>query len=143
MEGFSHIDPNVNAKPWKEQFSLGSKRVRFETRWHKHDDDTRVYIRAIQGNCPRPLANREVFKHVIEMLRGWTNVIDHSSSKQYLNKTLFNGLIAGGRGRNEGRQACYFSAAHTQNSKAVLNPKSWKPQIVRYVHQKRHARHDL
>ena len=31
---------------------------------------------------------------------------------------MLNGLIAGGTGRKEGIQACYFSAAHPQTSKA-------------------------
>ena len=52
---------------------------------------------------------------------------------------LLNGMTAGGMGRKEGRQACYFSAAHPEESKAVLNPKSWVPQIVLHVHHKWHT----
>ena len=45
----------------------------------------------------------------------------------------------GGPGRKESIQARYFSAAHPQQSKAVLDQKRWQPQIVPYVHHKWHA----
>ena len=51
---------------------------------------------------------------MIEIARGWTNVIYHSNSR-------------------------YFSAAHPQKSKAVFDQKCWKPQIVPYVQHKWHA----
>ena len=57
-------------------------------------------------------------------------------------KILLNGLIAGGTGRKEGRQTCYFSAAHPQKSKAVLDQKNRNPQIVPYVHHMWQHRHD-
>ena len=47
----------------------------------------------IQGHCSRSIENPRLFKHVIGILHGWTNVIYHSSSQQYLNKILFNDLI--------------------------------------------------
>ena len=40
--------------------------------------------------------------------------------QEYLDKIMLTGLIAGGMGTTEGRQACYFKAAHSQQSKAVL-----------------------
>ena len=67
---------------------------------------------------------------MIEITHGWRNVIAHSSTQQHL---------AGGTGREEGRQACHFSAVHPQKSKAVLDQKGWKPQIVPYIHHKWHA----
>ena len=48
-------------------------------------------------------------------------------------------LIVGGTGRKEGRQACYFSAAHPQDSKVLLCRKCWQSQLVPYVHRKWHA----
>ena len=42
---------------------------------------------------------------------------------------MLNGLIEGGTGR-QGRQACHFSAAHSEQRKAVPDQKSWKLQIV-------------
>ena len=50
-----------------------------------------------------------------------------------------NGLIAEGIGREEGRRACYFSAAHPQKSKAVPHLKNRQPQLVLSVHQKWHT----
>ena len=47
-----------------------------------------------------------------------------SSSQQYLDQILLNDLIAVEVGRKNGRQACYFSAAHPQQSRAVLNSHS-------------------
>ena len=55
-----NIDPNVTAEVCST-FLLRSIRVRFETCWRKHDDDTPVYIQAIQGhrsiktNCELPV----------------------------------------------------------------------------------------
>ena len=63
----------------------------------------------------------------------------HSRCQQYLDKTLLNGLIAGGIGRKEGRQSSYFSAAHPQKSKAVLCHKCLKPPIVPCVHPEWHT----
>ena len=60
-------------------------------------------------------------------------------SQQFFDKLLLNGLTAAGTGRKEGRQACYFSAAHLQKSKAVLEQKSWQPQVVPCVHHKWHT----
>ena len=42
-------------------------------------------------------------------------------------------------GRKECRQACYFSAAQPQKSKAGPYQESWRPQIVRYVQHTWHA----
>ena len=42
---------------------------------------------------------------MIEIPRGWTNAMYDSSSQQYLEQILLNGLIAAGIGRKEGRQA--------------------------------------
>ena len=66
-----------------------------------------------------------------------TNVIYHSSSQQHLDKNMLQGLIAGGTGRREGRQECYFSAAHSQESEAIPDRSSWHTQLVPYVHNKR------
>ena len=63
-----------------------------------------------------------------ETPHGRTNVIDQSSSQQYLDQILLHGLIAGRIGRKEGIQACYFSAALPQESNAVLDQKSWQPR---------------
>ena len=73
---------------------------------------------------------------MIEIPNGWTNAIYHSSAQKYLDKLLLNGLIAGGTGRKEGRQACYFSAAHSQIGEAVLGQGGSGPQIVPYMHHK-------
>ena len=113
-----------------EQFNLGSNRVRFETCWYNGDVVTPAYIRATQGHCSRPITGPELFKHMIEIPHGWTNAIHHSSHQQYVDKIMSNGLISGGLGRKEGRQACHFSAAHPQQSNAVLDQKSWQPQIA-------------
>ena len=60
------------------------------------------------------------------------------ATKPSFDKIMLSGLIAGGIGRKEGKQTCYFSAAHPQN-KAVPDQKSWKPQIVPHVHHKWHT----
>ena len=63
--GLLNIDPNFTADEWLEHMNFGSKRVRFETCWHKHADDTPAYNRAIQGalletNCePRVLQTHD------------------------------------------------------------------------------------
>ena len=51
---------------------------------------------------------------MVEIPHGWTNIINHSSSQQFVDKLLSNGLFTGGTGRQKGRQACYLSAAHPQ-----------------------------
>ena len=66
-------------------------------------------------------------------------VVYHSFSQQYLAKTTLNGLIAGGTGRKEGRQACCFPAAHPQESKGAPDRRSWEPQFVPYEHHKWHT----
>ena len=48
------------------------------------DNSTAAYTRAIEDHCSRPFANREFFKNVIEIPRGWTNVIYDSCSEQYI-----------------------------------------------------------
>ena len=96
-----------------------SNRVRFETCGYKSDDSTPAHTPAIEGPCSEPIANPELLKHVIEIPHGWRNAIYHSSFQQYVDKLLLNGRIAGGIGRKEGSQACYFSAAHPQQSKAA------------------------
>ena len=73
---------------------------------------------------------------MIEIPHGCTNVIYHPSCQQYIDKIVFIGLIAGGTGRKEGGQACYFSAAHPQQYKAVPDQKSWDSQLVPCVHHK-------
>ena len=47
--------------------------------------------------------------------------------------------IVGGTERKQGRQVCYISAAHPKEGKAVLDRKSWEPQLVPYVHHKWHT----
>ena len=37
------------------------------------------------------------------------------------------------------RQACYFSAAHQPQSRAILDQGSWTPQIIPCVHHKWHT----
>ena len=64
---------------------------------------------------------------------------NHSSSPQYLDKFLFNGLIEGGIDRKESTQACHFSAEHPHQSKAVLDLESLQPQLVPYVHRMWHT----
>ena len=117
---------------------IGSNRVRFYTCWYKSDDSTPANIRPTQCHCLRPIAKPEFFQHMIEIPHGRTDVIYHSSSLQYLDTNMLNALTAGGRGRKEGRQASYFSAAHLQESKAVPDRKSWQPLIIPYVHHKWH-----
>ena len=58
----------------------------------------------------------------------------HARSQQYLEKILWNGLIAGRIGRREGRKAVIFSAAHPKNIKAVPDQQCLQPQIVAYRH---------
>ena len=84
MKKFTKINPRTTTGAWLEQLNMGPNRLRFETCWHKKDDDTSAYIRAIQGHCSRSSANPEFFKNMIEIPQGWTNVICHSSSQQYL-----------------------------------------------------------
>ena len=127
------------AEQWLEQFKLGSNGVRFETCWCKSDNSTLAYVRALQGHCKRTIANAKFFKNLIEIPHGWTYVIYHSSSQQYFEKIMLRGLFAGGTGREEGRQACYCSAAHSQQNKSVPDQKSWQPQIVLNVHHKWHT----
>ena len=62
MKRLPNIDPRSTKEAWLEQFTLGSNRVRFETCWHNHDDDTPAYIRAIQCDCSRPVVNPELSK---------------------------------------------------------------------------------
>ena len=127
------------AEQWLEQLKLGRNSLRFETCRRKHDDNTTAYTRAIQGHCSRPIVNPGFFKKIIETPQGRTHAIYHSSSQQYLDKMLLNGLIAGGMGRIDGRQACYFSAALSRESKAVPGQKSCEPLLVPYVDHKWHT----
>ena len=60
-----NTDPNETAEEWLEQLKWRSNSVRFETCWHKHDDHTPAYIRAIPDHCLRPMVNPEFFKNVI------------------------------------------------------------------------------
>ena len=131
--------PHITAEEWLEQLDLGSTGVRFETCWCKSEDNTPAFSRAIQGHCSRPIdyGPRVLPKH--HRNTAWKNVIYHSSSQQYLDKTLLNGLIARGIGRKVSRQACSFSVAHPQQSKAVLDRKSWQPLLVLYVQHKWHT----
>ena len=76
---------------------------------------------------------------MIENPHGRTNVIYHSSSQQYLDKMMLNEMIAGRTSKKEGREACLFSAAHPQQSKAVPDRKSCQPRIVPSVHHKWHT----
>ena len=73
---------------------------------------------------------------MIEIPHGWTNLICHSSSPQYLNINLLNGRIAGGKGRKERRQPCYVSAAHPEEKQGSTRS---KPQIVHHAPHKRHT----
>ena len=114
--------PKVQSRAVVGTNKLGSDKVRFETCWY--DDKTSAHVRAFQGHCSRPTANPEFFNNVIELPHGWTNVIYHSSYQHGLDKMLLNGMTAGGMGWKEGRQACYCSAAHPEESKAMLNHKS-------------------
>ena len=70
-----------------------------------------------------PIAKPEFFKNMIGILHGWTNLIDHSCSPRYFDTILLTGLIAGGTCVEKGRQASYFSSAHLQISKTVLDQK--------------------
>ena len=122
-------DPNVNAEEWLGQLRLGSNRVRLEMCWHKHDNDTpaseyQSYLRSLLKTNSNP----EVFKNVSEIPHGWTKVIYNLSSQQFFDQIMLNCLIAGGTGSKEGRQACYVSAAHPQESTAVPDRKSWLPR---------------
>ena len=108
-------------------FTLGSNGVRFEA--CLYDETTPAHIRSLQGHCSRPVAKPEFFEHMFEIPHGCTNVIYQSSSRQH-------GLIAGGIGRIDGRQACYLSDAHPQQSNEVFDQKNWKPQIVPNDHHK-------
>ena len=120
-----NFDPNVTEEDWLEQFSeKGIDKTRFETCWYTSDDSTTAYILAIQDHSSRPIVKPEFFKNMIEIPRGWTNVIHHSNSWQYLDKLLLNGPIVGGRCRKEGGQTCYFSAAHPLQSNAVPDQNS-------------------
>ena len=55
MKKLPNIDPRSTAEAWVEQLKLGSKRVRFESCWHKHVEDTPAYIPS------RPIAIPEFF----------------------------------------------------------------------------------
>ena len=138
-ERFPNFDLRFTSKQRLEQLKLGSNRIRFETCWYIVDDSTPASFRAIQGRCSGPSENPECFKHVIQFSHGWTNVIYHSSSQQYLAQILLTDLIVRGMNRKAGRQACYFSAAHPQQSRAVPSQRSWKPQIVLHVQHKWHT----
>ena len=117
-----------------EQLKLGSNRVRFETCWFKSDNSTPAFFDQFKVSAADQLRTPEFIEHMIEIPHGWTNVTYHSasqsSSQQYLDTILLNGLILGGTVRKQCRPACYFSAAHPQKSKAVFDHKSEKPQIV-------------
>ena len=52
---------------------------------------------------------------------------------------MLNGLTAEGTGRKEGRQPCYLSNAHPQESKSESDWTSLQPQLVPYVHHTWHT----
>ena len=85
------FDTKFAAEQWLEQRRLEG---------YQSDDITLACIRAIQGHCSRPTANREFLRKMFGIPHGWTNVIYHSSSQHYLDTILLNGLIAGRIGRN-------------------------------------------
>ena len=62
-------DPRSTAEARLDQVRLGTNSFRFETCWHKQDDDTPAKIRAIQGRCSRPPVNPESQRTVIEIPR--------------------------------------------------------------------------
>ena len=67
---------------------------------------------------------------MIEKPHELTNVMYLSSSQLHVDANLLNGLIAEGTGRKE---SSYFSAAHSQQAKAVPDQKKWQPQLVPHV----------
>ena len=132
-ERFPNYRPDVRRRTVVGTISLGSNRVRCETCCCWSDNSTQICIRAIQGHCSRPIVNPEFFKNMIEMPHGRTNVTCHSSfQQQSLDNNLLNGVIAGGKGGEEGRHACYLSAARPQ--KLEITDRSLRSSRVAYGH---------
>ena len=84
-ERLPNIGPNFTADQWTEQWKFGTEQRPFL------DNDTPAYTRAIQSHCTRTLRT-EFIKNTIEIPHGWTSVTYQSSSQQYLNKILLDGL---------------------------------------------------
>ena len=110
--------------PNSEQVKFGSNRVRYETCWYQSDELIHAFIRAIQAHGSRS----EFFKNMVEVPHGWTNVMYHSSSKQYFANMLLHGLTAGGIRRNEDRRSCYC----LPKSNAVTTDRSLRSSQVAY-----------
>ena len=88
---------------------MGPNRVRFETSWYKHHDDTPAYIRAPQAHCSKSIAELEFFKkrdRCTARMDECTLIIQVPIST--LDKILLKGLIAGGTGRKRGRTDMSF-----------------------------------
>ena len=136
MRKFPKVGPKTNAEERLEELKMGSNRVRFQNCWHKHDDDTLVQSRAIQGHCSRLIVSPEFFQNVIECPHGWTHVIHHSSSQQYLDTHV---LIAGRTGTREADKHVTFRPRIHKDSKAIPNHNSRQPQLVPYVHNTWHT----
>ena len=131
-ERFSNYPPDVRRRTVVGTISLRSNRVRCETRCCWSDNSTQTCIRAIQGHCSRPVANPEFFKKH-DRNAAWTSVTCHSSfQQQSLDNNLLNGVISGGNGREEGRHACYLSAARPQ--KLEITDRSLRSSRVAYGH---------
>ena len=72
---------------------------------------------------------------MIEIPHGWTNVILHTIFQRLLRqKAVEWSDCRRGIDWTYVGQACYVSAAHPQQSKAVLDRKSRQPQVAPYVH---------
>ena len=52
---------------------------------------------------------------------------------------MLSGVIARGRGRTEGRQACHFSVTHPLKSKTEFGQKSSQPHFIPYIHHSWHT----
>ena len=67
-----------------------------------------VCVRAIQCHSGGELTARELLNHVAMPFR-WKEVLFHVGSSFTVNSILQAGLIAGGKGTDEGRQQAFFT----------------------------------
>ena len=102
------------------------------------DQHTPLCIRTIQGHCALPMVS-PLYLHLMRVRVGFTKEKCHVRSASNNYSIEMDGLLAGGRCPQIGRQATHFSAVRPLSRKIIWPDEgSTRLQIVPYQQRKQH-----
>ena len=109
LEGSRGQISSRDTQQWITCLLKGTNKIRFEYCLNQRDQI--INLRAPQGHSGG-VGVDPTLQHKVQILDGWTDYIRHVESTWGYRSVVDAGLLAGGKGDNQGRHTCFFTAVN-------------------------------